>query len=506
MAYAEGVPSVDFPFRFVPLAICKGDPRALRGVLSTPNGSAPRRRGIGARGRAFGYAGGVGPRDAASRSSLRRDVALTYANGLLWALGNGLVSTLLVTYLALELGATGTAVAWVVAAPRFAGVLRLASPAVIAAARAVGIGRKQVCLGAFATSAMMLTAVPAVAWGLEPGAPASDAAWRVASLAGAWCVYHVLEHLGGVTLWSWLGDLYPAPLRSRLLGGRERWLAAGRLVGIGASVLLASLWGVVLPESGRVAPLAASASVGTLLMIASLAPLGLVSALRERPSAAPVAPWRSLVGVVAETPYRRLLAYSCWFGFANGLTGAAQGMYPGRVLGAPYAAMQLLTSIMWAGQAAVAPASGRAVRRWGAAPVLAAAQLVVATGPLWFWAATPEAPWWLAAAYVAWVAYAPVNVALDTLKLGLADSRNNAPYLAAYHAVSDLVNGVTTLAGGLMYDTLARSDATALRAYAGLFLAGWVCRTLAAPLALWLREPVAGYGASSASRSSSSPR
>jgi hypothetical protein len=94
-------------------------------------------------------------------------------------------------------------------------------------------------------------------------------------------------------------------------------------------------------------------------------------------------------------------------------------------------------------------------------------------------------------ALATWIAYAAINVGLDTLKLGLADPRNNSPYLAVYYASSDVINGLTTLAGGLLYDTLVRSDSAAMRVYGWLFLAGFVCRSLAAPLIARLEESTA---------------
>ncbi|QDV72162.1 MFS transporter [Botrimarina mediterranea] len=419
--------------------------------------------------------------------SRRCDVLLTYANGLVWSLGNGLVSTTLVTYLALDLGASGVAIAWLLAAPRFAGALRVAAPALVAAGARIGWGRKAFCLGCFAASGVVLALVPTVAWGYDDVDGPGKQGLRIAALVAAWCVYHLLEYVGGVALWSWIGDLYPRRLRSRLLGGRERWLTLGRVIGIGVSVSLAALWHVALPASSRWAPLAASASVGTALMVLALVPLAFVTALASRPSARPAAPWRTLREALRERPYRRLLIYSCWFGFANGVTSTAQAIYP-RAIGIPYEQLQAYRVGMWSGQSAIAPWCGRMVARFGAKRVMLPAQLVVATGPLWFFLATPDRPWLIGVAFATWIAYAAINVGLDTLKLGLADPKNNAPYLAVYYATSDIINGLTTLAGGLLYDTLKRADSNAMRVFGGLFLAGFACRLLAAPLIAKLVE------------------
>ena len=69
-----------------------------------------------------------GRRDRDSASAMR----LANANAALWAIGNGLVSMLLVIYLASDLGASGLSLSLILAAPRFAGLLRLGVPALTA--------------------------------------------------------------------------------------------------------------------------------------------------------------------------------------------------------------------------------------------------------------------------------------------------------------------------------------------------------------------------------------
>ena len=69
-------------------------------------------------------------------SQIAGAMRLANANAAIWAIGNGLISTLLVIYLAADLGAKGLAVSMILAAPRFAGVLRLGVPALMARLRA----------------------------------------------------------------------------------------------------------------------------------------------------------------------------------------------------------------------------------------------------------------------------------------------------------------------------------------------------------------------------------
>ena len=70
---------------------------------------------------------------ALSISQRRRARNLAYLNGGLWAIGNGLTSSTLVIYLALELGAPriGLGISLILAARHLVGILRLGTPLLI---------------------------------------------------------------------------------------------------------------------------------------------------------------------------------------------------------------------------------------------------------------------------------------------------------------------------------------------------------------------------------------
>lgn len=124
----------------------------------------------------------------------RRARSLAYLNGGIWAAGNGLTSSVLVIYLAMEydVPGMGLGISLILAAPRLAGLLRLAAPALI---RRVG-DRKRFCLAAYLASGLVLMGLPAVA---APGTLPSAAA-SLAALVALWCVYHLFEYLGTVAL------------------------------------------------------------------------------------------------------------------------------------------------------------------------------------------------------------------------------------------------------------------------------------------------------------------
>ena len=111
-----------------------------------------------------------------------------------------------------------------------------------------------------------------------------------------------------------------------------------------------------------------------------------------------------------EPSYLWLIAFNCWFSLVNGITAAVQETFPIRVLNIQYATRQLMQGMMRAGQFAIAPWMGRLVDRWGNRPVMFVSQLITATGPLFFLAATPERPWLVVGAFVVWIAFAGLNI------------------------------------------------------------------------------------------------
>jgi MFS family permease len=414
------------------------------------------------------------------RSDWRRNgIRLAYANAAIWAIGNGLVSSTLVVYLALSVGARSFQSAVIYAAPPLAGMLRLAVPTILAR-----MGHRKVfCVGAYALSVPVLSLVPLAAVLLPVGTHAPVA------LVSAWCVYHLLEYCGTVALWSWIGDLVPRRIRGRFCGHRERWLTGGRIAGIAFTIALASVWGWLAPSSPRVYPLALSAACGAVFMLLAIVPLAIMPGVDNSPSAVPSAPWRAVIRAMSQRPYRQLVLYSCGLSFVNGITQAAQGTYAPRVLRISYQGIQTITATMRAGQMAIAPTMGRWCDAFGSRPVMIASQLVVATGPLFLFMATRERWWWLVGAYLAWIAYAGLNVGLDNLKLKLAPADNNVPYLTAYYTVSDFIFGTSVLAAGWVFDRLEDRGFRILTIYAGTFLLGWLGRTLVAALLVPIEEP-----------------
>jgi len=405
----------------------------------------------------------------------RRALILGYFNGTLWSVGNGLTTGTLIYYLAQELGAKGTGLGILIAAPTLIGLLRLATPAVIGP---LG-GLKRTCLKASLASYLLL------AVGL-PTVTLSAGIQRNAALAGMIaliCVHQLLEYVGSVALWSWLSGLVPGPIRGRYFARRQVWQLAFLIPALFASGRFTDGWKTAYKESqperlllGYVIPNA----VGTAFLLASLLPLALMPDVpifgrlaqrRQGPRNWPI----------VDARFRRLLIYRCWFSFFNGITQAAQNVYV-YVLGIGVLPMQVMQLGMRGGQLALSPAVGRTSDRLGNRPVLELSQAIVALGPVFYFSASREQPWWVVGAWVVWSAYAGLNVCLTNIMLKLSPPVDNANYIASFEALGGLAYGLSTIAGGVLLDRLRDAHfefvlgTVHVDHFAALFLFGAVTR------------------------------
>jgi MFS family permease len=436
----------------------------------------------------------------------RRARRLAVWNAAIWAIGNGLASTTLVIYLAKELHAErlGLGIGLLVAAPQIAGLFRMAAPVMI---DRLG-GRKRFCIATFFLDAVLLLMLP---WACAPGRLPSPG-WSLAALIVLWCLYHLLQYLGMVGLWSWLADVAAAPIRGRFLGCRERWLVAGQAVAAVAAGLF--VWGMskTCPTIPVWIPHALMAGLGAMAMMAALIPLAWMpsaeGANRSRPGlrrlaadvpsasggAAASSHLANCIAPFADARFLRLLLYGCWFSFFNGVTQSAQNYYPMRVLGLSLLLSLLLQTGMRLGQLGASPWLGSLADRLGNRPVMIVCQLLVAGGLLCFAVATPENWVWLVGAWVLWIAYAGLNVGLPNLLLKLSPERSNASYIAVFYAVTGLCYAASTIVGGELVDRGVAGrfplvDVLGLGFFPCLFIFGWAVRSLGALLLLLVMEP-----------------
>lgn len=422
----------------------------------------------------------------------RRRVARRMAvwNVAIWALGNGLASTTLVMFLARELHAErlGLGIGFIVAAPQIAGLLRLAAPAMIAR---LG-NRKLFCIGTFFLGALLLLLLP---WLCAPGRLPSPE-WSLGCLILLWCLYHLLQYLGMVGLWSWLADVAVTPIRGHFFGWRERWLVAGQA----ASAIVAGLfvWGVAqtYPNVAPWVPYGIASALGAMFMLAALIPLMAMPSVVARDVNQRVETW-NVIGWLEPFKNPRFwpfLAYGCWFSFFNGVTQSAQNYYPMQVLGVSLILSLSVQTAMRFGQLGISPRIGAWADRWGNRPVMIVSQLLVAAGLLFFAIASPDVWQWYLGAWVFWIAYAGLNVCLPNWLLKLSPEDRNTSYIAAFYAVTGVFYSASTILGGLVIDrhhdsAFLLGSGRGVSVFTYVFLLGWLGRSFGAVILLWIKEP-----------------
>lgn len=426
----------------------------------------------------------------------RRALCLAHQSAALWSLGNGLTTGALVNYLALDMGAQGKHLSLILAMPAAVGLLRLAAPAMI---RLLG-GVKRACLTPLLAGYLLLALLPMLGTELRAWSPVSPL-WALVAVI---CTHQLLEHLGNVSLWVWLGELVPEPIRGRYFARRQVWQLAVLIPTLLVSGWFADHWRTSRSEH-KLLGYAIPNAVGVAGLIASLVPLSLIPAnlplrrgarRRQLPEQATWrAAWRSLTAPLANPAFRRLLLFGCWLALFNGITQSAQNIYPKQVLGIGVLTQSMLSTLMRLGQMSLGPVVGRAADSFGNRPVAMWSQVVTAAGPLFFLMATPQQPWWLVGAYMAWSAYVGLNVCLPNLMLKLAPQAGSN-YVAAYFAFSGLCYAAGTLASGWLFDMLKtrpplQMGPARLDHFAIFFLAGWATRTMGVVILATLREPQA---------------
>ena len=414
----------------------------------------------------------------------RRAMQMAYWNGALWSIGNGLASSLLILYLAMELDVPGIGlgIGLILAAPQLAGLLRLGAPALIGRLAS----RKQFCLAAYLCSGLVIATLPmAAAPGRLPTAAAS-----LTVMVTLWCLYQLLEYLGTVALWSWLADLAPQAVRGRFLGRRERWMAAGQAAAMLSSGLFVWGWQETRPDTPRWIGYAIPAMLGAAFIVAAVVPLALMPNVVGHQAKRENVSLRAMWAPLTDSRLLRLLAFRCWISLFNGVIQSPQSLFPNRVLGIRLFTMLALKVGLRLGQWTVSPRLGRLVDRLGNRPVLVVSLLVVAQGPLFYFLASPQRPWWIIGAWMCWIAWAGLNIGLPNLMLKIAPIESNTPYIATWFAVADLCHGLSTILGGVLFDkyrnTVFPGLGVVLDYYHAAFLFGWITWSLGVIVLLWL--------------------
>lgn len=434
-------------------------------------------------------------------SGLRTFCRGVAANGALWALGSGLASGTVVNYLAMDYGAAGLALSLAIAAPKLTSLVQLVQPWFVGRIAS----RKIVCLTSLLVSSLVLATLPL--W-VEVAAAEGDR-WALVALIGGWTLYHVLEYVGAAALWSWMRDEVPGRVRGRVWGVRESWMAAGRWTGLFVGVGLAEAarfdWTFLADSSWLSAMLQDSTfsgrhlllAIGGGILCASVVPL---FSLRDRRTASEPFPAGQYAAALRSSAFWKLIAFATLLAAANGFAQAPQGLFPYKILGLSLTTMLVLRGMLFAGQGAIARWFGRRFDEGRHRGWMLFCQLTVAAGGALFLFATPEFPWPFHAAWILWIAYAGLNVAIPDLTLRFAPQGAAGPWIGLSFSLAAVSFGVATVAGGWAFEHLPIADwlgfgESSRGQYDAFFVVATALRLLAAgclfllPATLTKKEP-----------------
>ncbi|MCL2304739.1 MAG: MFS transporter [Planctomycetaceae bacterium] len=371
-------------------------------------------------------------------------------NACFWGVGNGLISTSLIIYLIRDICAenqtmpVGTVIAWIVAAPRIAGLLRLAVPWLIDRFGS----RKWFTVLAFTLSPLVLLGIPL---GLAPLIHHASLTTVLGLLVVIWCVYHLIEYFGTIALWAMIGDLVPSDKRGRFLGIRDGMMILGQMLGFLASGLYAYFVIDSLPKTisrweGYLLP--------TYFGIACLV-LAVIPLLRL-PEVLPEGLGRKTSGKLWEPLRNRRFVIFVLFGMylqvSGGLSQSVQHNYQVYVLHLSLLFSLLTQTLTRIGQSAIAPWSGRSIDRFGFFPTMCVSLVIVSGGSLCYFFAEPSSWWLVYVAALFWIFWVGVNVGISTLVLNLSPPENKASGIAIFYTASTLSFAISTLLGGYWSD------------------------------------------------------
>lgn len=378
-------------------------------------------------------------------------------NAFYWALGNGLISTSLIVYLVYDLCReekdfpVRQTIAWIIAAPRIVGLLRLLTPTLID----LFGSRKRLCVCSYALSPLVLLAIP-LGMPRLIHAEGISLNWTLFLIAATWCVYHVIEYFGTMALWSAVGDLIPQEQRAPFLGKREAMMVFGRVLGFFFTGLYSYFVINALPaEQPKWTGYLLPTYLGVFFLVLACVPL---ISMAEIPWKKEPLRLKVRVKQLLEPLRSRRFAVFVFFGIWLQLPGFMQSEqyhYLVGVLAVPLLALfstQMLTQL---GQCGLGASFGKWIKRFGHFRVMCVSIVLVSSGQMFYFFAE-KSTWWLVfgAAFV-WIFWVGVNIGISSLVLNLSPPEQKASGVSLFYSMSTLSFGIATLLGGRIADQIS---------------------------------------------------
>ncbi|MDR1959170.1 MAG: MFS transporter [Planctomycetaceae bacterium] len=381
-------------------------------------------------------------------------------NGFLWGVGNGALGSTLLIYLIMDIADAsnfqeiGLPVAWIIAAPRLAGVFRISTPILIDWVNS----RKRVCLIFFTTASLILGFIPVFVPLLMRLKLVTSAIFLIILL---WCIYHLLEYMATTAMWSWFGDMIHLKIRGRFIAVRERHILTGQMLGMVVTTAYMSSIGNRLEHNWEknLGP----ALFGCVFLCSSAIPLVKI----------PEIPWKKrsfqfcerftqIFKPCSDIRFLRLCLFGSLINFANGMSQSSQNIAHKTILPDPvfnfipqFVCVLLLMNFCRLGQITVSPMFGKLIDRFGNLRIMRICMAIVASGSFFYFFAMRSTPWWIVGAWFVWIFWVGINVGVVNLLITYAPPGERTSYLAFYFALTAVVLAFATLGGGYLFDLCA---------------------------------------------------
>ncbi|MGL6227392.1 MAG: MFS transporter [Thermoguttaceae bacterium] len=374
-------------------------------------------------------------------------------NAFFWGIGNGAIGSAVLIYLIRDICVDlnnvqiQTLIAWILAAPRIAGLLRLITPTLIDWTG----NRKYLTIWGYFLAPIILLGIPTLIPRLLQSGRTNSS---LLLLVLIWCLYHLIEYIATTALWSWIGDLIPQKIRTRFLGKREAALICGQLIGFLGLGLYSQFVIDRLPsEIPKWKGYGLPHCLGISFLLLSIIPLFFCPHIPKIPeSFRLIQRIRELYTPLRSRPFLLLLIFGVLLQIPQGFTQSVQYQFRLFVLGISlftFLGIQTLTRL---GQFGLSPSIGRLLDSWGYKPVFTCSLLAVASGPLFYFFAD-QSSWYLTiGAAIVWIFWAGINIGLSALVLNLSPPNQKASGIALYYSMTTLGFAVSTLLGGYWAD------------------------------------------------------
>lgn len=422
----------------------------------------------------------------------KRHLARWHMNrmGMLWSLGNALLSGTLILNLCSTLGMLkGSIASLVFLMPWLTGILRTFVPVVFQHLQSP----RRFCTSAYAIQTVFLIgiivaahvdfsryfpdAVPSATVSattppttppatLAPATVSRPVLVQIGVILLCWFLANLCESCAFLVLTTWQGEIFPARTRGRFFGRLSCWRLSGELIPIVVILLISLLHGLPSwktdPEKYRLM-VTTNLTLGVFFCLSSLFFLRRVPECPLNVAAEPeTSRWlqlrqrvKALCEPFTDSRFIPLLCYGAYFSLVTQLEQATQFLFLYTVLAGSLTVLmpQVFRAVIKLGQWGLSRRTGQWIDRYGAAPVMFIAQLFVALGPLFYVLAANGWGWgWMFGAQILWIAYVGLNIGLPQIQLQLAKPREYASWLAAYGLVCAVFACVGLLVGGVIYD------------------------------------------------------